>query len=76
MQREDAAIRAMQDKGNKNFTFDNIRMNDIGRENEVLLQKLQRIAVKGSNATGAKPSEAKRRESSQVRCVDLTASTE
>lgn len=39
--------------GNKNFTFNNGRMNDIGRENQVLLQKLQRIAVKGSGATGA-----------------------
>lgn len=37
----------------KNFTFSNNRMNDIGRENQVLLQKLQRIAVKGSGAAGA-----------------------
>ena len=52
--------------GGKNFTFDNVRVKDIGRENEVLLQKLQRIAVKGSGATGGKVSgEAKRRESSQ-----------
>jgi hypothetical protein len=51
---------------NKNFTFDTVRVKDIGRENEVLLQKLQRIAVKGSGATGGKVSgEAKRRESSQ-----------
>lgn len=39
--------------GNKNFTHSSGRMNDIGRENQVLLQKLQRIAVKGSGATGA-----------------------
>ena len=39
-------------RGNKNFTFSSGRMNDIGRENQVLLQKLQRIAVKGSNTTG------------------------
>ena len=38
--------------GNKNFTFNNDRMNLIGRENQVLLQKLQRIAVKGSGTTG------------------------
>jgi len=37
----------------KNFTFSNNRMNDIGRENQVLLQKLQRIAVKGSGAAGS-----------------------
>lgn len=36
----------------KNFTFNNDRMSNIGRENQVLLQKLQRIAVKGSGATG------------------------
>ena len=43
-----------------------MRVKDIGRENEVLLQKLQRIAVKGSGATAGKVSgEAKRRESSQ-----------
>lgn len=38
--------------GNKNYTFNGDRMNNIGRENQVLLQKLQRIAVKGSGATG------------------------
>ena len=39
-------------RGQKNFTFNNDRMNNIGRENQVLLQKLQRIAVKGSGETG------------------------
>ena len=32
----------------KNYTFSNNRMGDIGRENQALLQRLQRIAVKGS----------------------------
>jgi hypothetical protein len=39
-------------RGQKNFTFNNDRMNNIGRENQVLLQKLQRIAVKGSGEIG------------------------
>ena len=37
----------------RNFTFNSDRMNNIGRENQVLLQKLQRIAVKGSGQTGS-----------------------
>ena len=45
-------------RGNKNFTFNSGRMNDIGRENQVLLQKLQRIAVKGSGTTGGGPQRA------------------
>eukprot|EP00293_Proteomonas_sulcata_P016700 CAMPEP_0184293082 /NCGR_PEP_ID=MMETSP1049-20130417/4661_1 /TAXON_ID=77928 /ORGANISM="Proteomonas sulcata, Strain CCMP704" /LENGTH=193 /DNA_ID=CAMNT_0026601013 /DNA_START=29 /DNA_END=610 /DNA_ORIENTATION=- len=51
----------------KNYTFNHNRLEAIGRENEVLLTKLQKIAVKGSNATGAKGSTqpAARRASSQ-----------
>mmetsp|Transcript_573 Transcript_573/g.1073 ORF Transcript_573/g.1073 Transcript_573/m.1073 type:complete len:208 (+) Transcript_573:49-672(+) len=52
---------------NKNYTFGNDRLHNIGRENMNLLGRIQRIADKGSNATGAKAGGASsRRVSSQT----------
>eukprot|EP00961_Rhodomonas_salina_P132349 1781109-Rhodomonas_salina.2 len=51
----------------KNYTFGNDRLHKIGRENQNLLGRIQRIAEKGSNATGAKPGGGNsRRVSSQT----------